>query len=122
ESYVFSLFMGGLFNMLLDRLVSPQMEDFLTGRDSTASLIEKLNDQMLTIGAVLHNAQKKRHDNPFVNKWFQKLKDAVFDAEDLIDEIHTKALQQKVMESEAQNKNLIETQSRNTIEVLPLPN
>ncbi|GAB4839560.1 hypothetical protein Ancab_029084 [Ancistrocladus abbreviatus] len=104
ENYVSSPFMGGLFNMLLDRLVSPEMKDFLTGRDSSASLIEKLNDQMLTIGAVLHDAEKKRHDNPFVNKWLQKLKDAIFDAEDLIDEIHTKALQQKV-ESEPLHEN-----------------
>ncbi|GAB4839556.1 hypothetical protein Ancab_029081, partial [Ancistrocladus abbreviatus] len=106
KDVVISQFMGGLFSVLLDRLVGPEMKDFLTGRDSTASLIEKLKDQMLTIGAVLHDAEKKLHDNPFVNKWLQNLKDAIFDAGVLVDEIHTKALQHKVMESEAQNSML----------------
>ncbi|GAB4839568.1 hypothetical protein Ancab_039889 [Ancistrocladus abbreviatus] len=129
ESYVVSPFMGGLFNVLLDRLFSPEMKHFLIGRDSTALLIDKLQLQMLAIGAVLYEAEKKRHDNPSANKWLQMLKDAIFDAEDLIDEIHTKALQQKV-ESEAQSSNITETessnvtetQSSNMIEVVPLPN
>ncbi|GAB4839574.1 hypothetical protein Ancab_029097 [Ancistrocladus abbreviatus] len=129
ENYVFSPFMGGLFNVLLDRLVSPEMKDSLIGRDSTALLIDKLKLQMLAIRAVLYDAEKKRHDNPFVNKWLQMLKDAIFDAEDLIDEIHTKALQQRVMqseplhentkkkvESEAQSSNITETQSSNVTE------
>ncbi|GAB4839583.1 hypothetical protein Ancab_029106 [Ancistrocladus abbreviatus] len=129
ENYVFSPFMGGLFNVLLDRLVSPEMKDFLIGRDSTALLIDKLKLQMLAIRAVLYDAETKRHDNPFVNEWLQMLKDAIFDAEDLIDEIHTKALQQKVMdseplhenkkkkvESEAQSSNITETLSSNVTE------
>ncbi|GAB4839570.1 hypothetical protein Ancab_029093 [Ancistrocladus abbreviatus] len=126
ETYVVSPFMGGLFNVLLDRLVNPEMKHFLIGRDSTALLIDKLKLQMLAIRAVLYDAEKKRHDNPFVNEWLQMLKDAIFDAEDLIDEIHTKALQQKVteseplhentkkkVESEAQSSNITETQSSN---------
>ncbi|GAB4839576.1 hypothetical protein Ancab_029099 [Ancistrocladus abbreviatus] len=99
ENYVVSPFMGGLFNVLMDRLVSPEMKDFLIGRDPTALLIDKLKLQMLAIRATSSTRSTQRLCNR--RSWslsrFTKKK-------------------KKNVESEAQSSNITETQSSNVTE------
>jgi hypothetical protein len=48
------------------------------------------------VNAVLEDAEDKQFTKPDVKEWLDKLKDAVYDAEDILDEIATKDLQRKL--------------------------
>ncbi|KAG5541842.1 hypothetical protein RHGRI_021625 [Rhododendron griersonianum] len=89
-------FLGGAFNVLLDRLSSPEVIKFFRGRKLDESLLEKLELTLLELNKVLNDAEEKQITNPKVKAWLDKLKDAVYDAEDLVDEIRTEALRSKV--------------------------
>ncbi|XP_050292613.1 putative disease resistance protein RGA4 [Quercus robur] len=58
--------------------------------------IKKLKETVSTISAVLLDAEAKKHNNE-VKLWLQRLKEAMFDADDLLDEISTEALRREVM-------------------------
>ncbi|KAJ7949317.1 LRR and NB-ARC domain disease resistance protein [Quillaja saponaria] len=51
---------------------------------------------LLSINAVLDDAEEKQIRNQHVKKWVDELKDAVFDAEDLLDEIDTEVSLQEL--------------------------
>uniref|UniRef100_A0A2N9ED44 Disease resistance N-terminal domain-containing protein n=1 Tax=Fagus sylvatica TaxID=28930 RepID=A0A2N9ED44_FAGSY len=57
--------------------------------------IGKLRETVSTIKAVLLDAEKKEHSNQ-VKEWLKRLRDAIYDADDLLDDISTEALQQEV--------------------------
>ncbi|XP_065628124.1 putative disease resistance protein RGA3 [Quercus suber] len=57
--------------------------------------IKKLKETVFTISAVLLDAEAKQHNNE-VKLWLQRLKDAMFDADDLLDEMSTEALRREV--------------------------
>ena len=59
--------------------------------------INKLKETVSTIKAVLMDAEAKQHNSEAIKVWLQRLKDAMFDADDLLDEISTEALQREVM-------------------------
>ena len=59
--------------------------------------MEKLNDTVLTISAVIQDAEEKQQHNNQVRVWLKRLNDALFEADDLLDDISTKALQREVM-------------------------
>ncbi|KAM1027089.1 hypothetical protein ACFX2A_040895 [Malus domestica] len=48
--------------------------------------MEKLKLTLLTLHAVLNDAEEKQIVNPTVGSWLDELKHAVFDAEDLLNE------------------------------------
>ena len=59
--------------------------------------MEKLNDTVLTISAVIQDAEEKQQHNNQVRVWLKRMNDALFEADDLLDDISTKALQREVM-------------------------
>ncbi|KAF2293729.1 hypothetical protein GH714_004357 [Hevea brasiliensis] len=58
-----------------------------------AALLPKLKFVLLTVRVVLSDAEEKQFTNPFVKEWLDELKDSVYEAEDVLDEIATEALQ-----------------------------
>ncbi|XWS65039.1 hypothetical protein CRYUN_Cryun05aG0056500 [Craigia yunnanensis] len=57
----------------------------------------RLNDLLITVKAVLLDAERKEvHDNQ-LQVWLQKLKDACYDAEDVLDEFEIEALRRQVL-------------------------
>ena len=58
--------------------------------------IRKFTETVSTFKAVLLDAEAKQHNNE-VKVWLERLKDAMFDADDLLDDISTEALQREVM-------------------------
>ena len=59
--------------------------------------IAKLNDTVLTISAVIQDAEEKQQHNNQVRVWLKRLKDAIYDADNLLDDISTEALRREVM-------------------------
>ncbi|XP_065624162.1 putative disease resistance protein RGA1 isoform X2 [Quercus suber] len=59
--------------------------------------IEKLNNTVLTISAVLLDAEEKQQHNNQVRVWLERLNDALYAVDDLLDDISTEALRQEVM-------------------------
>ena len=63
--------------------------------------IVRLGERVSTIKAVLLDAEKKEQNNQ-VKEWLKRLRDAIYDADDLLDDISTEALHREMMMS--QNK------------------
>uniref|UniRef100_A0A7N2MY63 Uncharacterized protein n=1 Tax=Quercus lobata TaxID=97700 RepID=A0A7N2MY63_QUELO len=60
--------------------------------------LEKMKNTISTIQAVLEDAEKQQVKNHQVKDWLMKLRDAAFDADDLLSEFSTYVLQQEVMD------------------------
>ncbi|XP_030943144.1 putative disease resistance protein RGA4 isoform X3 [Quercus lobata] len=59
--------------------------------------LEKMNDTVLTIQAVLEDAEEQQVQNHQVEHWLTKLREVVFDADDLLSEFSTHVFRRKVM-------------------------
>ncbi|KAL6329099.1 hypothetical protein AAG906_007452 [Vitis piasezkii] len=99
-----------LFNMVLisineelyvvDAGHQPLVLDFFRGRKLNDALLMKMKVVLLTVHAVINDAEEKQVTNPAVKEWLDELKDAVYDAEDLLDEMATEVLKSQ-MEAES---------------------
>ncbi|XP_058225821.1 putative disease resistance protein At3g14460 [Rhododendron vialii] len=93
--------LGAAFSVLLERLTSPELVKFFLGRKHDERLLKKLKLKLLGLNKVLNDAEDKQITHRAVKEWLDELKDAVYHAEDLVDEIATEALRCKV---EAENQ------------------
>ncbi|XP_010918023.2 disease resistance protein RGA2 [Elaeis guineensis] len=59
--------------------------------------LEELQSELSTIKNVLDDAEKKSVTNKTLQGWLKKLRDAAFDADDVVDELQTEALQRKIV-------------------------
>ncbi|KAK9290179.1 hypothetical protein L1049_008345 [Liquidambar formosana] len=60
------------------------------------SEIKKLESTFSAIRAVLSDAEEQQTTNHAVREWLEKLKDVVYDVDDVLDELSTEALRRKV--------------------------
>nr|XP_023892159.1 putative disease resistance protein RGA3 [Quercus suber] len=60
--------------------------------------LEKMKNTVLTIQVVLQDAEEQQVQNHQVKHWLMKLREVVFDADDLLSEFSTHVLRQNVME------------------------
>ncbi|KAM3733832.1 hypothetical protein ACB098_11G167900 [Castanea mollissima] len=95
--------LSALFGALFERLASPLVRNFFGDRDFDQTLFDKMKTVLLTVNAVLSDAEEKQITNMAVKEWVNELKDAAYHAEDLLDEIATIALQCE-LEAEAKVK------------------
>ncbi|KAM3693929.1 hypothetical protein ACJW31_07G022100 [Castanea mollissima] len=58
--------------------------------------LNKLESTLSTIQAVLQDAEEKQWNSEAVRNWLRKLKDAAYDADNVVDEFATEALMRKV--------------------------
>ncbi|KAJ1426958.1 Virus X resistance protein-like, coiled-coil domain [Sesbania bispinosa] len=82
--------------LLLDNIVSGEFVNFFRRKKLDVSLLDKLQTTLLTLQAVLNDAEEKQITNPAVKEWLDKLRDVVFEADDLFDEINTEVLRCKM--------------------------
>ncbi|KAI9074155.1 hypothetical protein K1719_043870 [Acacia pycnantha] len=87
---------------LLDRIASSEFRDFMKNRKLNVSLLDELKITLLMLDVVLNDAEQKQITNGAIKEWLEELKDAVYDAEDLVDEINTESLRCKE-EKDSQN-------------------
>ncbi|AES68757.2 CC-NBS-LRR resistance protein, putative [Medicago truncatula] len=92
------------FEVLLEKIVSGDFVDFFRSTKLDLSLLKKQKITLLSLQAVLHDAEEKQITNPAVKEWLDMLQDAVYEADNLFDEINTEALRCKV-KAEFKSKN-----------------
>ncbi|KAK8714296.1 hypothetical protein V6N13_149489 [Hibiscus sabdariffa] len=95
--FVGESFVSASINVLLDRIVSMGIFNFSKGkRNREAVLLHELEPTLMSVKALLDDAETKQITNSNVRRWVFDIKDAVYDAEDLLDEIATEALRRKL--------------------------
>ncbi|CAL8114823.1 unnamed protein product [Prunus armeniaca] len=107
-------FISASIQVICDRIASPDFIDLFRHKKLDQPLIMKLKRTLLTLNAVLDDAEEKQIEKPAVREWLDDLKHAVFDAEDLLDEINYEALRCK-LEGEAQTADKLTNKVRNLL-------
>ena len=99
-----SAFLSATVQTLVEKLASKEFLDYIKNTKLNVSLLRQLKTTLLTLQVVLDDAEEKQISNPAVKQWLDDLKDAVFDAEDLLNEISYDSLRCKVENAKPQNK------------------
>ncbi|KAL4354861.1 hypothetical protein GQ457_06G003050 [Hibiscus cannabinus] len=95
--FVGESFVSASISVLLDRIFSMENFNFIGGkRKRENELLDKLKPTLMSVKAVLDDAETKQITNSNVRSWVFDIKDAVYDAEDLLDQIATEALRLKL--------------------------
>ncbi|XP_027356764.1 putative disease resistance RPP13-like protein 1 [Abrus precatorius] len=89
-------FVSAFLQVLLDRVAHRELLEFFRGNHLDEALLEKLKKLLLFVATVLSDAEEKEFINPLVKEWIDRLKNAAYDADDVLDEIATKAMQDKI--------------------------
>jgi len=79
--------LSAFLQVAFDKLASPQLFDFFRGRKLDEKLLGNLNIMLHSINALADDAELKQFRDPHVKAWLFAVKEAVFDAEDLLGEI-----------------------------------
>ncbi|KAG6630368.1 putative disease resistance RPP13-like protein 1 [Carya illinoinensis] len=87
--------LSAFLQVLFDRLASREFVGLLQSRKYD-DLLEKLKITLLTVTALLNDAEEKQFRSPAVEKWLHMAKEALYDAEDILDELTSEALRCKV--------------------------
>ncbi|XP_040864158.1 putative disease resistance protein At3g14460 isoform X2 [Glycine max] len=97
--------LSAFLQVAFEKLASPQVRDFFRGRKLDEKLLNNLEIKLNSIQALADDAELKQFRDPRVRNWLLKVKDAVFDAEDLLDEIqHEISKCQVEAEAEAESQ------------------
>jgi hypothetical protein len=86
-----SVVFSDLFNQM-----NLEVLNFFRGQKVREGPLKKLRILLLSVNAVLDNAEEKELTKPGVKEWLDELKDTVFDAEDILDEIDTEVRTRKL--------------------------
>ncbi|XP_059651918.1 putative disease resistance RPP13-like protein 1 [Cornus florida] len=90
--------------VLFDRIASRDFINLFSGRKDGDRLLKKLKATLGALGAVVNDAEDKQFSSRAVEDWLDELKDAVYHADDLLDEIATRALQIKLNSQGSRNQ------------------
>jgi len=86
-----------IFHALVEQLApEATWTSLMTGQDSTHTMLSKLRSSMMVVINVVYDLEAKHEGRQLVKRHLNKLKHALYDAEDLVDEIQT-------VESQTQN-------------------
>ncbi|GFZ21638.1 NB-ARC domain-containing disease resistance protein [Actinidia rufa] len=97
EALVGGAFLSATLQVLFDRLASRGVLDLFRGpKRGDGDKLRKLKLKLMELHLVLDDAERKQFTHQSVKNWMEELKDAVYHAEDLLDEIATEALRLKV--------------------------
>ncbi|XXG50779.1 hypothetical protein AAC387_Pa02g4711 [Persea americana] len=88
--------LSALLQVVFDKLV-PLITEEQGMKWGVNKEMERLKSMLPTIQAVLEDAEKQRVEDKALRNWLGKLKDAAYDADDILDEFMTEALQRKIV-------------------------
>ncbi|OMO97830.1 disease resistance protein [Corchorus olitorius] len=89
--------------LLLNKLVTQDVLDYLMKWNIDKSLLQKLKLEFLHINAVLNHAEEKQFSDPDVKDWLEEVKGLTYDAEDIVDEIATNILESRHSTNKVRN-------------------
>ncbi|CAI9764706.1 unnamed protein product [Fraxinus pennsylvanica] len=92
------VFIGAFITVLLERLTSRKLLRFLHPAGIDAHL-KKWYRTLLTIEAVLNDAENKQTSNRAVKVWLNDLEELAYDLDDLVDKLNTEALHRELKET-----------------------
>jgi hypothetical protein len=95
---VLGLVLSPFLQVFFERMTSHEFDGFFRERKLKDRLLRKLKTSLLAVNAVLEDAEDRQFTETSVKEWLDELKDAVYDAEDILNEIATKDLQRKNLE------------------------
>ncbi|GAU14898.1 hypothetical protein TSUD_46910 [Trifolium subterraneum] len=78
-------FLTATIQTIADKLTSSEFRGFIRNTKFNSSLLSELKTTLFALQAVLVDAEQKQFNNLPVKQWLDDLKDAIFDAEDLLD-------------------------------------
>ncbi|KAL4395510.1 hypothetical protein AHAS_Ahas02G0259200 [Arachis hypogaea] len=85
-------YLSPFVDAVLDNLTSiPEDDSVPNGNYSSLELLGRLQNCLYDVGPVLDDAELKQFTDKRVKKWLVDLQDALFMADDLLDELSTKA-------------------------------
>ncbi|KAL1332096.1 hypothetical protein AAHE18_11G003500 [Arachis hypogaea] len=76
--------------------ITPEISEFYRSKNLDESQLDKLESTMRILQAFLSDAEEKQIKNAAVKAWLDDLTQALFDADDLLDDVATEALRRKV--------------------------
>ncbi|BAT89372.1 hypothetical protein VIGAN_06031600 [Vigna angularis var. angularis] len=79
---------GAVLQVLFDKLDSHQVLDFFRGRNLDDKLLKKLKRKLMDVNSVIDDAEQKQFSNSLVKEWLDEVRDVLYDAEDLLEQIH----------------------------------
>jgi hypothetical protein len=88
--------LSAFLQALFDRMASPEFVNFFRHRKLNEGVLQKLKIALMSVHKLCEDAEDKQLTDLSVRDWLYKLKDVVYNAEDLLDEIATEALQRKL--------------------------
>ncbi|XP_057743730.1 putative disease resistance protein At3g14460 [Arachis stenosperma] len=90
---------GALLNVVFERLLTKDTVNLVLGKKLGSDLLEKLKISLLAAEAVVDDAEYKQLGDDRVREWLNCLRDAVYDADDFLDAVLTKAATHKEVRS-----------------------
>ncbi|CAI8596064.1 unnamed protein product [Vicia faba] len=90
KEMIVGAFLSTLFGVVLERLASSNLIDYFR-RVKLDTLVDNLESTLNSINQVLDDAEKKQYENPDVKTWLGDVKHAMYEADQLLDEIATDA-------------------------------
>ncbi|XP_043816282.1 putative disease resistance protein RGA1 isoform X1 [Manihot esculenta] len=91
-------FLLSIAESVLGKLGSLALEEFFLAWGLESDL-EKIKENLKVIKAVLLDAEQQLSLNPRIEIWLEKLKQVLYDAEDVVDEFECEALRRKVVKA-----------------------
>nr|XP_034898908.1 putative disease resistance RPP13-like protein 1 [Populus alba] len=95
-------FLNSAVDLLVQKLGSPGVLAFFKGRKLEKALLEKLTETLNAVNGLLSDAEEKQISVPAVRTWLVDVKDAVYEAEDLLDEVEYE-VRRSELEADSQN-------------------
>ncbi|QCD85737.1 disease resistance protein RPM1 [Vigna unguiculata] len=78
---------GAVLQVLFAKVDSHQVLGYFRGRDLDEKLLKELKWKLMDVNAVIDDAEQKQFSNSLVKEWVDEVRDALYDAEDLLEQI-----------------------------------
>ncbi|XP_028802646.1 putative disease resistance protein RGA4 [Neltuma alba] len=104
-------FLSAFLQVAFDRLATGETLPYFQKRRLNETLVKKLKIMLISVNSAIDDAEYKQFSDPNVRAWLLELKDAVYDAEDVLDEISNELYKRK-LEAEAEPQTSVTSKVR----------